>query len=188
MRQDRPNRDSSINQCLQQYGLRDADVSLRGWMTGSNSGAQVQFYNNIYMTTNGSGVVYQGKIVLTSRLFSKLNNNCYYSVNGSYTSFWDIFPGSTYTTFASWKSEVNSVVAGSESNSLNVNPQFSLPGGYAAGGGAAQFKLSAGSPCVGTGSGGVNMGAWDGTTTQIGCSFAPGGVAGSGNLVPAAPG
>jgi hypothetical protein len=162
-------------------------ASCEGWMTGSNSGAQVQFYNNIYMTTNGSGGGVQGKIVLTLSLVSNLNNNCYYSVNGSYAGFWDAFPGATYTTFASWKAKANSVVAGSESNSLNVNPQFSLPGGYAAGGGAAQFQLSAGSPCVGTGSGGVNMGAWDGTTTQIGCSFAPGGAAGSGNPVPAAP-
>jgi hypothetical protein len=155
-------------------------------MTGSNSGAQVQFYNNIHMTTNGSGGGVQGKIVLTLSLVSKLNNNCYYSVNGSYPSFWDAFPGTTYTTFASWKAKANSVVAGSESNSLNVNPQFSFPGGYVAGGGAAQFQLSAGSPCVGTGSGGVNMGAWDGTTTQIGCSFVSG-SAGSGNPVPAAP-
>jgi hypothetical protein len=161
-------------------------TACEGWLTGSNSGAQVQYYNNIYMTTNGSGGRNQGKIVLTSGLFSKLNNNCYFSTTGAYSGFWYIYQGSSYAAFASWKSEVGGILSGSESNSINVNPQFSLPSGYVAGGGAVQFQLAAGSPCIGKGSGGGNIGAWDGSATQIGCSFGSGSVS-SALPVPVAP-
>jgi hypothetical protein len=140
-------------------------------MTGSFDGAEVEYYNNIYMTTNSSGGGNQGKLVLASGLFSNLNNNCYYSATASYPGFWKIYGGSNYTSFASWKTEVNSLVAGSESASINANPQFSLPGGYTAGGGPTQFQLASGSPCLGAGQGGVNMGAWDGTVTSIGANW-----------------
>jgi hypothetical protein len=158
--------------------------------SAATNGCVAEVYNNIYVTTNGSsgaGSNQTGKIVLTASAgaFSNVDYNAYYSANGSYTQFWGAWVGTQYSTFASWKAAMQAIVAGTESHSLNANPNFAFPGGYVAGGGAAQFRLASGSPCLGTGQGG-NMGAWDGTVTQIGCNFATG-SAGSTNAVPVAP-
>jgi len=62
---------------------------------------------------------------------------------------------------------------------LSTNPQFAST--ITPGAGATQFQLATGSPCIGAGRvGGVasgtacNIGAWDGTVTQIGASFTSG--------------
>lgn len=166
--------------------------AVQGWLQ-SASGCTNEYYNNIYMTTSGSsgqgGGLQSGKINVTPALFASTDYNCYFDAAGSYTVFWGLGSGITYSGtsgFTSWKGAVQASVPGSEAHSLLSNPTFALSGGYRAGGGANQFQLASGSPCLGTGRGGANMGAWDGTTTQIGCSFAAG-SAGSANPVPVAP-
>lgn len=71
--------------------------------------------------------------------------------------------GTLYNTFAAWK------VTGFDSHGIAGNPTFASS--ITPGAGPNQFKLGAGSPCLATGQGGVNMGAWDGTVIQIGCNF-----------------
>jgi hypothetical protein len=170
-------------------------VANVGWLLSCES-STCEFYNNIYMTSKGSSgqlSAQPGKLCVSNgaTLFANVNNNCYYDSTGAYSSFWSTAGlggsgGSAYSSFTSWKSAIAAVVSGSESHSIQSNPNFTLPGGYVAGGGAAQFQLLPGSPCIGTGEGGVNIGAWDGTSSQIGCSFALGG--GTGNTaVPSAP-
>jgi len=170
-------------------------VANVGWLLSCES-STCEFYNNIYMTSKGSSgqlSAQPGKLCVSNgaTLFANVNNNCYYDSTGAYSSFWSTAGlggsgGSAYSSFTSWKSAVAAVVSGSESHSIQSNPNFTLPGGYVAGGGAAQFQLLPGSPCIGTGEGGVNMGAWDGTSSQIGCSFALGSGTGS-TAVPSAP-
>jgi hypothetical protein len=86
----------------------------------------------------------------------------------------------TYNSLAAWQAAIG---ASYETHSSTGNPVFT--GAIVSGNGPAQFQLGAGSPCLGTGLGGVNMGAWDGTTTRIGCNFALG--SGSATAVPNAP-
>lgn len=142
-----------------------------GWLHTAN-GCVNQFYNNIYVTTAGSSGVsggQPGKLCLTPGQFSSTDFNCYFSVTGSYTEFWAFGNSSNYNSFAAWQAAAAASVSGSEAHSINASPGFSLPGGYVAGGGSAQFQLAGGSPCLGTGLAGVNMGAWDGSSARIGC-------------------
>ena len=147
----------------------------RGWLMGAQGSASAQFYNNVYVTSgNGSGATtgQPGKLNLNTSHFANVNNNCYYSIGGSYPTFWGL--GSTgYSAFSTYKTAIQSLVAGSESASLNADPQFTVgTANLVAGAGPVQFQLGAGSPCLGTaGFGGTNMGAWDAGVTQIGCSF-----------------
>jgi hypothetical protein len=157
-------------------------LAWRGWQmgcTGNNSDSTTavgQYYNNIYVTNpNSSGLPSQsleaGKLNINAGHFSNVNNNCWYSVGGSYTDWWGITQ-TFYSSFSAWQTAVNASLAGSESASINSDPQFTVgTTNLVAGNGPAQFTLAGGSPCVGTGIGSVNMGAWDGTVTQIGCSF-----------------
>ncbi len=154
-----------------------------GWMMGSHGGADTEFYNNVYVTNNpnsdGSNAAQSGKLNINSSNFSQVDYNCYHSANGTTTAMWGVAT-TNYSSaqFSSYQSAVQGIVAGSESHSLSADPEFTVGTlNVVSGGGPAQFKLASGSPCVGTGKGGVNMGAWDGTVTQIGCSFAPNGVA-----------
>jgi hypothetical protein len=172
------------------------------------TGTCLGFYNNIYVAApnNGSGsAIYGGRLCLNPGSsaggnasngtngsgWTTVNNNCYYASNGSYSGFWNLPKVSSgavfYSSLAAWQSATQAIVSGTESASIASDPKFT--GGTTSivpGNGAAQFQLAAGSPCIGKGSGGGNMGAWDGTTTQIGCNFGPTSTS-STNPVPAAP-
>jgi hypothetical protein len=162
---------------------------VRGW-DQAVTGDTAEYYNNIYMNTAGGsgspGSVWQGKLSLWSGNYSTVDYNCYFATTGSYATWWQFVPSSgvnnTYSALSAWKT-----ATGAEAHSITGNPSFTLPGGYVAGGGANQFTLASGSPCLGTGKGGVNIGAWDGTTTQIGCSFGPGSSGSTAPAVPVAP-
>lgn len=167
--------------------------SWHGWTMGCRGSAHSQYYNNIYVTSNngdGAASLQAGKINVNSTNFSNVDYNCYYSMGGSYTAFWGVGTNS-YNAFASYQRAIQAAVADSESHSLSANPVFAST--IVGGAGPAQFQLAGtyghagSSPCAGTAQGGGNMGAWDGTTTQIGCSFAPGSAAGSTNPIPSAP-
>jgi len=132
------------------------------------------FYNNIFQsagTGTYSGI--SGKLGVTANNNVEIDYNCWYKPSGAYTAWWGIgVHGSTttYGTFAAWQSAIQGDLAGAEAHSFVSNPTFSTT--IVAGAGPTQFQLGSGSPCLGTGLGGANLGAWDGTTTQIGCNFA----------------
>lgn len=93
-----------------------------------------------------------------------LDRNCYYLVSG--TQRW-VTNGTTYTSLANWKSAVQAEVANQEANSIESNPSFVDAGN-------GDYRLSGGSPCEGTGTGGANMGCFQPgmTRADIGCPVA----------------
>ena len=132
----------------------------------------IQCYNNIVVcTANGSGPYY-GTVAVSPGGFAVLDYNCYELA--SYSAGWGLNGASggntTYNSLAAWQS-----ASRADANSIVGSPTFAAA--ITSGAGPAQFKLSANSPCNGRGRvGGVssgaacNLGAWDGTVTQIGAS------------------
>ena len=161
---------------------------VRGWDMAV-TGDTAKFYNNIHVNAAGGsgapGSVYAGKVNISRGQYTTVDYNAYYSTSASYNSWWQLVVNgvntTNYNSLGSWQS-----ATGAEAHSIASNPNFNFGSGHVTGRGANQFQLASGSPCLRTGLSGVNMGAWDGSTTQIGCSFAPGG-AGSANPVPDAP-
>lgn len=122
----------------------------------TGASAPVNHYNNIWATSTGST-----SLNFTAGSLVVCDYNCYATASRA---------GAT----------------GFDTHSITSSPSFQAA--ITAGAGPAQFHLASGSPCSGTGRvGGVasgaacNMGAWDGTVTQIGCSFL------SGTSAPAVP-
>lgn len=139
--------------------------SVQGWLAYAQGGASSQYYSNIYMTSAGSSgsAGRPGKINLAPGAYGTVDYNCYYSATASYTAFWGL-SGTAYNSLATWQTAISA-----EAHSISTSPGFS--GSIVSGNGPVQFQLGGGSACLGTGSGGVNMGAWDGVVTAIGCSF-----------------
>jgi hypothetical protein len=112
----------------------------------TGASAPVQHYNNIWATTTGST-----SLNFTTSSLTVCDYNCYATASRAGTT-------------------------GFDTHSITSNPTFSTT--IVPGNGPNQFQLASGSPCLGAGRVGggatgaaVNMGAWDGTVTQIGCSF-----------------
>jgi hypothetical protein len=125
------------------------------------SGNKAQFYNNILVTTANSGGGNYGILALASGDFSNVSNNCYFLHSSS--GGWGL--GALFNSLSAWQAASGAP----DAHSIAANPVFASA--ITPGTGSAQFKLGSGSPCLGTGTGGVNMGAWDGTVTQIGSNF-----------------
>jgi hypothetical protein len=112
---------------------------------------KAEFYNNILVTTANTGGGSYGTLAVSSGNFSNVSNNCYFlhsSIGG-----WG--QGAIYNSLASFQASPGSP----DANSLAGDPIFASS--ITPGAGPAQFKLGAGSPCIGTGTGGINIGAWD---------------------------
>jgi hypothetical protein len=120
--------------------------------------AKSQFYNNILVTTANTGGSSYGTLALSGGNFSNVSNNCYFL--HSSTGGWG--QGTTYNSLAAFQASTGSP----DTHSIAANPLFASS--ITPGAGPDQFKLGAGSPGIGTGTGGINMGAWDGTVPQIG--------------------
>lgn len=153
----------------------------------ANPGLLTSYNNIIQLTDNtgppggaGAGLYYEQ----TGQALS--NYNCFYA--NSYTGFWGLVVSGSrvnYNTLAAFQAA--STTGGGDANSFVANPTFGST--IVPGNGAAQYQLASNSPCIGAGRLGgtssgaaVNMGAWDGTSNTIGCSFLAGSV--SGALVP----
>lgn len=133
------------------------------------TGPWVQHYNNLYVVISGSA---SGVASFTNGDTNPLAFDCVYGTAGNYSG---AFSGQTESGLMTGKDPL--LTAGTTS--------------VVSGKGASQFQLASGSPCIGAGRvGGVtsgaacNIGAWDGTVRQIGCSFAGGTT---GTPVPSAP-
>jgi len=105
---------------------------------------------------------------------------CDYNIYGTINQFTTYASGSSGThtsqSFSGWKTAIGGLEAHSTTNSANP---FTNKGAF-----ALAYSVQSGSPAYQSGRvGGVatgavcNVGAWDGTVTQIGCNFAAGIVA-----------
>jgi len=124
---------------------------------------QFNVYNNIVYLPNTSSYGYTGAI--GSRLGQWLvwDYNDYYF--GTYANAFGLAHGGSLYNFSGWQA----LPGAPDAHSITSDPRF-----LGSGGSAEAFKLAAGSPCISTGLGGVDMGAWGGTTPPaiIGCTFA----------------
>jgi hypothetical protein len=146
--------------------------SLMYWAAGAavSPPAQVTHYNNIYYATGSPGPY--GNVAFLTAGLAASNYNCYQS-NGATTAC--IGTSATAGLATLYTLPLWSTLFGFDGNSFAANPSFSSPGVKLS---PAGYTLNSGSPCTGAGrvggtsSGAVcNLGAWDGTITQIGCNF-----------------
>jgi hypothetical protein len=144
------------------YDPRSGSIQTAKLNQFSNS-FQTNFYNNLIYAPSGHGTgggATPGMVNLN--FYTTLDYNCY-----SMGTFGMGTGGSTYSTLLAWQTAI-----GADAHSISTaSPGFI--GSIVSGNGPTQFQLSNTSPCFGTGQGGVNMGAWDGTVTQIGANWAP---------------
>jgi hypothetical protein len=130
-----------------------------------SNGASWELFNTILVTTansSGGGNAGAGGVALTTGGWTNVNNNCYFLNNSS--SMWGE-SGTNFSSLTAWKAATGSP----DANSIASNPVF--VSSITPANGPAQFQLGSGSPCLGTGVSGVNMGAWDGIVTQIGAAW-----------------
>lgn len=126
-------------------------------------GATCDFHNNICYTPNATSGWGGGVYGPSSGGASLWDYNCYFA--SAYTGFWSIYGSAVYNSLASWQGATGTP----DTHSFTSNPSF--VSSITSGGGAAQFKLSGGSPCNGAGQSGATMGAWDGSSVQVGAAF-----------------
>lgn len=171
-----------------------------GESNNANHTMAVQWYNNtIYDPRSSVG----GTVVLqaNSQLIQHYNNLYVMPNAGSVSGFGSFSSGNTnpmgFDAVYAPSGSASGVFSGGVSGdpSITSDPLFAIGTvlTIVTGKGANQFQLGASSPCAnaghvgGTSSGGTcNIGAWDGTVTQIGCSFAAGST-GTASPVPSAP-
>lgn len=156
---------NAINQPLLVFNNTVYDTRTGGhdmWDLRASLASAIAFHDNIMVTTAMTSSAGNGRLALTSGDVSGCDFNCYSFSNQS--AGWGL-SGATQNTFALWKT-----ASSLDAHSVAASPVFS-GGTIVPGGGAAQFNLGSGSPCIGTGTSGINMGAWDGTVAQIGCNF-----------------
>lgn len=154
-------------------GYANGGYSYSG--SGTGSAHHVSAYNNLYYD-NGQTISAYGYWLTNVDSFALADYNIY----GSWSNAFNTVPsgqngssGLTAHTLASWGTAIGGLEANSSTNSTNpFTPGGSLK--Y-----ADNYRISNTSPAyqnghVGGTSGGaaVNVGAWDGSVTQIGCNFA----------------
>jgi hypothetical protein len=176
------------------------DCKVWGSNGSTSPAARLTHYNNIYYCT-GSGLTGSDVIfTLDTGTIANSDYNCFRPNAATYNLLYSQPAGSTALTghtLAGWQS-----VSGMDTHSIANNPRLANPVTARSGGTPvpAGFQLSGtygnggSSPCAGAGrvggtSGGAtcNMGAWDGTVTQIGCDFASNGAADASSATPRAP-
>lgn len=164
--------------CTFYYGGGNFSTSglvWQSWGSGNSTSppASETLYNNIYYATgDGSS---GSDVLLTPGTVSLSNYNCYQpAATSSAQLYLKAVAASTYTadTLPTWRTQT-----GQDANSIAANPNFVNPTSA----NPAGYQLASGSACIGAGRvGGVssgakcNIGAWDGTVTQIGCNFVAG--------------
>ncbi|MFN3075353.1 MAG: hypothetical protein ABT940_00450 [Alphaproteobacteria bacterium] len=141
----------------------DSGAMTRGVFHGQDGGNQpwrsTEFYNNIFHLGASTRILeIYDNVVGTTAFPTVLDYNCYYMAAG--TASWSR-NATTNTTIAGWRTTAQAVLANAENNSITTTPSFVNAGGTA----ATDYQLNGGG-CVGTGSGGVDMGAWQGVSTM----------------------
>lgn len=154
-------------------GQSGGNVGFRFW---ENSGLSrlFAFYNNLIYDNGVTSLSPYGYMDSNVDGFAVLDFNVYGTLNNFTTrgSGGSAATASTSQTFASWKA-----ATGGDAHSIanSTNP-FTNKGGL-----ALQYQVQAGSPAYqagrvgGVASGAVcNVGAWDGTVSNVGCNFSAG--------------
>jgi hypothetical protein len=142
----------------------------------SGSSALVTAYNNLMYDNGGTANTSYGYMSGNVDVFALCDYNIYGTLMSGpqFSTYASGSAGGASTqTFTSWKT----AIGGKEAHSLqNATNPFTNNGLY-----ALAYQISSGSPAYqagrvgGVASGAVcNIGAWDGTVTQIGCNFAVG--------------
>jgi hypothetical protein len=109
-----------------------------------------QFNENIVVVTGGVPVIMdRSRVGQGGNTFDK---NCLYG--GQYVYRGDSSVWSNGTTYAN-AAAYGSARGGGVSGTIEADPQLRAPG-------SGDFALVAGSPCLGAGTGGINIGAWQG--------------------------
>jgi|SRR6185312_15322701 len=163
------------NTCVATSDLNGCGVNIA---RGTTASPPVTFYNNGFYEGTFNAVNQYGWFFTQENSFALCDYNIYgtnqgasnwanFSANGS-TSLGTI--SATAATFAAWKTDIGSLDANSSTSSTNP---FTNNGAL-----ALQYQVQSGSPWFGTGKiggtsggGSCNVGAWDGTVTQIGANF-----------------
>lgn len=149
-----------------------ADGFVNGGYGGSGSSHQVSYYNNLYYDNGQSAAAYGYWLTNTDAL-----SVCDYNIYGVWNKFNTVPPGATgssgltsYSLLSAWASAIGGKESHSSTNSANP---FTNNGTY-----AKQYQVQSGSPAYQTGrvggtTGGAvcNVGAWDGSVTNIGASW-----------------
>ena len=160
------------------YDTHTGSFRIVQWTSTATAAGQMQLYNNIQVRTGSGGGDAAGATALTIGGWGIVDFNCYayLSLNAGWGTG---YPSSavTYNSLPNWQASSGTPDLHSLASTAGASfVQFQSA--IVPGAGSAQFKLAAGSPCVNAGRvGGVvggaatNMGAWDGTATQIGCNF-----------------
>lgn len=177
--------------CTFYYGGGDFPTGAlvwQSWGSGNSTSppALVKVYNNIYYCT-GPGAI-GSDVILTAGTISQSDYNCYRPASATQPELYTKpIGGGSYSSYslAGWRAADSLDVHSIADNPNFVSPTSANPAGY---------RLASGSPCISAGRiGGVstgaacNMGAWDGTVTQIGCDFGSGAAASSSASLPDAP-
>jgi hypothetical protein len=172
------------NTCYIPAGSSGVYIPTSG--TGTSPTASLTFYNNILAIMSGA-LGYQGLVQFCNgpgcvalcdyNLYSGVTSTSYYLTRSATSNPAQITE--EYSTLALWL-----VPTGFDAHSIaQKSPLFTKPGYVGVRGttNPAGYQLANGSPALnagrtgGTSSGApCNMGAWDGTVTQIGCNFASG--------------
>lgn len=137
---------------------REFDIS---WETGSSYvGDMFTVFNNICASNNGGSGLDCNQIVRTyggSRNHLYIDYNCYYDSHSNYV----VYDLGSYT-LEGWVAKALGLewVHGKDQHSLNVSPMFVDEAHH-------DYRLASGSPCIGTGKGGVDMGAYPGQGVAV---------------------
>jgi hypothetical protein len=149
-----------------------------GYDTNGTSGTAglLSAYNNLYWDNGHASASQYGYWLTNVDAFGLLDYNIY----GTWNKFLTVPAGqygsggpTTHSTLAAWAASLTDGTFEAHSSTNSTNP-FTNNGIY-----AKQYQVQSGSPAFQTGrsngtTGGsvVNIGAWDGIVTQIGCTFA----------------
>jgi hypothetical protein len=139
------------------------------FLEASGHTAVFSSYNNLFYDRGSTKIGY-GYQINNVDGFAVCDYNIYGGLNTFSTYAANAGSGPTTQTFAGWKT-----ATGKDANSTtNTTNPFTVNGTY-----ALQYTVVTGSPAYQTGKVGglstgaaVNVGAWDGIVTQIGCNFA----------------
>jgi hypothetical protein len=130
-----------------------------GVVCGQNSASQTvrgfQFYNNIFHASTTSRLhEIHDDLTSGAMLVTPFDYNCYYISSGTIRY---IYNGSSETSFVNYQTAIS---AEGEANSITTTPSFVNAGGTV----VEDYQLNGGG-CIGTGYGGVDMGAWQGQSS-----------------------
>lgn len=132
----RPNKDYNIH-----HNTLVVGGPASGWDINSSEIVTSEFKNNIVYAESGHTgrmVLFSGTISLWDWADWELDNNCYYSVGGTYT-FSSLPAGAAISGIAAWRTET-----GDEANSITSDPLFVNASTH-------DYRLQSGSPAAGKG-------------------------------------